>query len=917
MDRTTQPVPAALLAAAFAVALFFLLGAMWACVRLDDKHVVLAGDQTYIDLLYSQNISTGIGPRYLPDHPKTLAPASSLRVALLSIVSAVLPDRLDLLRGVTLFSVLFLWLGLVIGSIWIRRCEGGGSDIAFLLLALTHGGILWLLWSGEPDTLIVPLTLACTLSLYGKPSTTVRLFITGISGFLLGLCGWPGYAYAIGTSFFLWAVAAREELSLRNPFKPVFWAAALPLLGGGSLLFANWTWTGLWDGGGPVALTNLVGYVSPMAVLRLDWSAGLFDTLSHFGSLGTSFLILPFIILPLALFGVVAGAEKKESEQAVTDLLPLFQFFCVAGFLGFLPEDRRQIEILPFLPVFLLFVLRGIRELARIVHPIQDGLSWMILLGLVVFQVWCLPDWYQRGKQQCEERIRRAILPAEEARAQLPDKSRIAAGDDPAFLWHIGPEFLRNGRFGSGYRMCLDLAGMEYAGVRRDTLHLLLEAPDTVFFPMAKGTPSTSSFPDVAAASAELVAASYEVQATEHTILFSRPDDVSVETIRERAAQRLLQTGRERDLLWAIVAQDLEPKPTMEQQNRWREQIDNHLSCLAGERWDFEGGLPKGWEVAGEGVATDWSWPVPIDGVRALSTGDPKHPERFGTVRSAEFAIEGDLLQLAAAGVGAATECYISLLIWESTDEQPLQPEPVRKAEHFHHWSGELLRGDVFFYLFPSELDPSATGWRGWRVVRRAGPGTPDSWTYIEWPVRVWRGMRAKWEICDRSTEGWIAVDHIRQMHRPPGRYWDFEDGTYEGWTVEGNAFGENPVLGPFTGQQPISGRQGDFLVNTYLGGSDMTAGLLRSATFHIDHQFLRFRIGGGDSHLKTALNLYVDGQLAQSASGQRDERLRTVTWDLGAVQGQEGQLEIADQETGAWGHVLVDDIALIGRDSL
>ena len=517
----------------------------------------------------------------------------------------------------------------------------------------------------------------------------------------------------------------------------------------------------------------------------------------------------------------------------------------------------------------------------------------------------------------CAERVKSSILPAEEIQNILSKEGRIAAGDDPALLWHIGPQFLGNGFFGSGYRLRIDLAGKEYAGLRRDALHLLLEVPDVVAFPVTAGTSKRSAFPDIETAKKELTSASYEVQTREHTILLSIPDYMPLWEVRERAIKRLVRRGREHDVLWSIAVGDLKPEPTLEQRSRWRERIENSLNRLVGEQWSFESGLPRSCELVGEGMEVGWSSPVPMEGVRALRTGGPDHPEHIGTVRSQEFKIAGDLMQLALAGVGAATECFVSLLVWESTDKRPLQADPVSEAEHFYHWSGEPLRSWVFFYLLPGELSPVGTGWQGWRVVRSAHPRNLESWKYVEWPVRSWRGMRARWEISDRSPEGWIVVDAIRQMLRPPGRYWDFEDGTYEGWTVEGEAFGDHPVVVPFPGQRPISGQKGDFFVNTFLNASDSAQGILRSATFPIDHEFLCFRIGGGDFHLRTALNFYVDGQLAQSATGQRDEQLRPVIWNVRGVYGREGQLEIIDLESGQWGHVLVDDIALVDEEAL
>jgi hypothetical protein len=676
---------------------------------------------------------------------------------------------------------------------------------------------------------------------------------------------------------------------------------------------------------------NLLGCISLRAVLRLDWTKGVWETLRCFGSLGTPISVLPWIVFPVTLLGVLARVDsgrleqltptgpvgEPPSDQTPTEFLPLLQFLSLVVFLGFLPEERHETEVLPFLPIFLLFLVRGIRELARLVDPARGAISWLVILSIVVMDVWWLPDWYMKVHRACTEQVQSSILPAEEIRGLLSEEGRIAAGDDPALLWHIGAQFLRNGFFGSGYRLRIDVAGKEYAGVRRDALRLMLEVPDVVVFPAEGSTPKPSAFPDLETAKRDLTSVSYEIQTREHTVLICIPQYLPLWEVREQAIRRLVRAGRECDLLWSITVGDLRPEPTLEDRSRWRNRIQDSLSRLVGEQWDFEGGLPESSEVVGEGAEVGWSRPVPVEGVRALWTCGPEHPERTATIRSGEFRIAGDRMQVAVAGVGAATECFVSLLVWESTENQPLQPDPVTKAEHFYHWLGEPLRGQVFFYLLPSELSPTKAGWQGWRVVKSAYPHSAGAWESVEWPVSPWRGMRAKWEATDRSTDGWIAVDRIRQTLRPPGRYWDFEEGTYEGWTLEGEAFGGHPVVRAFPGQQPISGPQGDFFVNTFLDGSDRAQGILRSATFPIDHGFLHFRIGGGDFRLRTALNLYVDGQLALSATGERDEQLRPVTWNVRAAHGREGRLEIVDLESGPWGHVLVDDIALVDEEAL
>ena len=159
-------------------------------------------------------------------------------------------------------------------------------------------------------------------------------------------------------------------------------------------------------------------------------------------------------------------------------------------------------------------------------------------------------------------------------------------------------------------------------------------------------------------------------------------------------------------------------------------------------------------------------------------------------------------------------------------------------------------------------------------------------------------------------------VQAYRQTPEPDGKgaraatadvvFEDFEGG-YARWTVEGTAFGQKPAPGTLDAQQPVSGFRGHGLVNSYLGGDGPT-GKMTSQPFTIDHAFVRFLIGGGD-HPGTQMRLVVDGKVVRATSGQDSETLTPAQWPVGEFRGKTAHIEIVDQETGAWGHVLVDQI--------
>ena len=72
---------------------------------------------------------------------------------------------------------------------------------------------------------------------------------------------------------------------------------------------------------------------------------------------------------------------------------------------------------------------------------------------------------------------------------------------------------------------------------------------------------------------------------------------------------------------------------------------------------------------------------------------------------------------------------------------------------------------------------------------------------------------------------------------------------------------------------------------------------------------FISFRIGGGRHAGRTCMNLLVGGKVVRSAVGENTETLISRWWDVSDLRGKEGVLEIVDNHTGGWGHVLVDQI--------
>jgi hypothetical protein len=152
---------------------------------------------------------------------------------------------------------------------------------------------------------------------------------------------------------------------------------------------------------------------------------------------------------------------------------------------------------------------------------------------------------------------------------------------------------------------------------------------------------------------------------------------------------------------------------------------------------------------------------------------------------------------------------------------------------------------------------------------------------------------------------------------RPDIVFEDFEGETYAKWAVTGTAFGAGPVeMAKMPAYQGDVGGKGKRVVNSHASApgpsvaeKDSATGTLTCQPFIIDRHYITFLIGGGAHKAKTCMNLLVEGNPVLSATGQNDNRMRPVSWDVRRWAGQTATLQIVDQEQGAWGNIGVDDI--------
>ncbi len=147
-------------------------------------------------------------------------------------------------------------------------------------------------------------------------------------------------------------------------------------------------------------------------------------------------------------------------------------------------------------------------------------------------------------------------------------------------------------------------------------------------------------------------------------------------------------------------------------------------------------------------------------------------------------------------------------------------------------------------------------------------------------------------------------------VQRPAKLIADFEGATWgEGWSATGSFASASPT------DAGLRGQVGGQVADTFAGGGDPATGTITSPPFVLDRNFVRFLIGGGDHPLgvrpATSVQLLIDGVPVRTATGADSGDLRPVDWDVRPWAGRTAQFQILDDATGAWGHLMVDQVML------
>ncbi|CAG8999625.1 MAG: hypothetical protein CENE_01604 [Candidatus Celerinatantimonas neptuna] len=203
-----------------------------------------------------------------------------------------------------------------------------------------------------------------------------------------------------------------------------------------------------------------------------------------------------------------------------------------------------------------------------------------------------------------------------------------------------------------------------------------------------------------------------------------------------------------------------------------------------------------------------------------------------------------------------------------------------------------------------------------WVLIININPGGPAG------------GSGSQYFIGDFDGTRFVADKESQYDNTPPfGNLIENFEGSYDSiaWTATGDFPGQYLAYGNQTGQQGVKNYQGNKILNTYTAvpgsdsanGSDTPTGTITSPSFTIQKKYIDFMIGGGNhAHnpaqsvsTETSINLLIHNKVVRSSTGTNTETMSWRSWNVAAFLGKRAQIQVIDQNTGSWGHILLDHI--------
>jgi hypothetical protein len=176
----------------------------------------------------------------------------------------------------------------------------------------------------------------------------------------------------------------------------------------------------------------------------------------------------------------------------------------------------------------------------------------------------------------------------------------------------------------------------------------------------------------------------------------------------------------------------------------------------------------------------------------------------------------------------------------------------------------------------------------------------------------------------DLSQNGYFLFTEFPPSLEVEGLWWrdDLASGTFlretaihfdaaemAGWEASGTAFRSVPTTQPVRGQRWVFWNEGSYLDSFTAELGDRATGRLLSPPIQLVGDKMVLRVGGGRDPERERVSLLVDGARAFDATGNDFETMGRRVWEIGRYRGKSARIEIVDEATEGWGHILVDEV--------
>ena len=161
-------------------------------------------------------------------------------------------------------------------------------------------------------------------------------------------------------------------------------------------------------------------------------------------------------------------------------------------------------------------------------------------------------------------------------------------------------------------------------------------------------------------------------------------------------------------------------------------------------------------------------------------------------------------------------------------------------------------------------------------------------------------GQQAENPISSELRNGDLLVGDFEEKEIGKMRNW--------GWTFEGECFNRDFRLGT----QQMRTRAGRYTGRWFLTSFSeklTSTGTLTSPVFTISRPMIKFLISGGSSPETLSANLVIDGKVVRTVSGENNDQLELVAFDVTEFSGQKAQFRVVDGAQGILGHINVDHV--------